>query len=87
MPDQRSTRGFRKSAVAMMMVAGGLAAPATTYPPPSFAQASKDSAAIPCDMIKEERKARKKAGAMNPCQVGARKQGGLMNPCEVKAAK
>src|ERR1051325_4035936 len=76
---------FRRSAVAMMMVAGGLAA-AVSYSPPVAAQASKGSpTAIPCNLTPKERRAQKKPAIPCDARKAAKesptsKRGSLSNP-------
>jgi hypothetical protein len=54
--------GLRRSAVAMMMVAGGLAAAVNSYAQPAAAPKDKGSpTAIPCNLTPKEQRARKKA--------------------------
>ena len=81
--------GFRKSAVAMMMVAGGLAAAVSSYAPAVQAQANKGSqTAIPCNLSPKEKRARKSAKKVEsiPGPLGAKKKSAI--PCDTrKSAK
>ena len=79
---------IRKSAIAMMIVAGGLAAAVSA--PPVHAQSGKElgkepgkgTQTIPCDMRKEKRTRQK---ITIPCDARkSAKKAGVMNPCEAR---
>jgi len=73
MSHRKQRNKLRQSAVALMMVAGGLAAALPALTTPAFAQ-QRDGKIDPCVS-----KAKKK-GAMDPCFSKAKKKGAI-DPC------